>query len=109
MSVPAQDLARLVEYRRLEYRQLVLQHADLPASWRNVSWVEQAACRFAAAPDFGMCEACPVVDPCLAAALLLDDPAELRGCLRRVDRVALWAGLEALAIEMDPWIGRDAS
>ncbi len=102
---PLADRLRLVEFARLHYRQLILQDAGLPEAWADVTWLEEAACRYAANPDFGMCEACPVVEECLAAALLLDDPARVRGGLDRRTRSQLWIGLEARALQTDPWIG----
>jgi hypothetical protein len=104
MSTPLADRVRLDEFARLHYRQLILQDAGLPEAWADTTWVEEAACRYAAKPDYGMCEACPVVEECLAAALLLDNPARLRGGLDRRTRSQLWVGLEARTLQADPWI-----
>jgi hypothetical protein len=106
VSIPADDKVALAEYARLEYRRLVVDHADLPISWRNLDWLDRAACRYMLAPDHGMCEACPVSKECLGAALLVDDPARLRGGLTRPERVDLWSALEAVAQQHEPWIGQ---
>jgi hypothetical protein len=105
MSIAADNREGLGEFARVEYRQMVLEHSDLPASWRNLGWLDRAACRYVLAPDHGMCEACPVSRDCLAAALLLDDQARLRGGLVRSERVELWTVLEAFGQQIEPWIG----
>jgi hypothetical protein len=105
MSIAADNREGLTGFARVEYRQLVLQHSDLPASWRNLGWLDRAACRYVLAPDHGMCEACPVSRDCLTAALLLDDQALLRDGLDRSERVDLWMVLEAFAQQIEPWIG----
>jgi hypothetical protein len=105
VSIAADNREVLAEFARLEYRQLVLQHSDLPASWRNLGWLDRAACRYVLTPDHGMCEACPVVKDCLAAALLVDDEARLRAGLDQSERAELWTVLEAFAQQIEPWIG----
>src|SRR5947209_5427228 len=105
MSIAADNRAVLDQFARWEYRQLVLEHSELPACWRNLDWLDQAACRYSLAPDHGMCEACPVARDCLAAALLVDDQARLRGGLDRSERAELWPMLEAFAQQIEPWIG----
>jgi hypothetical protein len=105
VSIAADNRGALGQFARWEYRQLVLEHSELPASWRNLGWLDRTACRYALAPDHGMCEACPVVKDCLAAALLVDDQARLRGGLTQSERVEPWTVLEAFAQQIEPWIG----
>ena len=101
---------RVVEYRWLAYRALVLQNAPLPAVWAGVD-------------DGGtdlmvLAESCgwrgPVRRPCrnrevcLAAALWLDDRRPWVAGYPEHARWELWADFEAFASVLDPWIGRAA-
>ena len=88
------DRQRLVDLAVFEYRSLVVRRLGVTAEWRVLEWVDSAACRGQPTVSAEMCQRCPVVSECLAAALASDDRAELRGGLNRDDRGHLWAGME---------------
>ena len=76
------------------YRSQVLHRLAVTAEWRGLDWTDDAACAGHAAATPRLCGRCPVVAPCLAAALASNDRAAWRGGLHRSDRDCLWAGLE---------------
>lgn len=104
MSTPHGDRLLLTALAQFEYRALILQDTDLPKAWRQLDWLEHGACRDAGTVIPGLCERCPVVSQCLACALVADDQAAWRGGMARLDRVQLFAELEAAAWALDPWL-----
>lgn len=94
----------LTALAQFEYRALIVQDTDLPKAWRQLDWLDHAACRTAGAVVQGMCDRCPVAEQCLACALVADDHAPWRGGMARSDRVQLFAELEAAAWAIDPWL-----
>lgn len=85
---------RLVDLVVFEYRSLVVRRLGVTAEWRVLEWMDAAACAGEQEATPRMCERCPAVAECLAAAVASDDRAEWRGGLKRADREHLWAGLE---------------
>jgi hypothetical protein len=85
---------RLVDLVIFEYRSLVVRRLGVTAEWRVLEWTDSAACVNEREATADMCQRCPVVGECLAAALASDDRAHWRGGLCRDDREHLWAGME---------------
>ena len=88
------DPQRLVDLVVFEYRSLVVRRLGVTAEWRVLEWVDAAACADGLEATSDLCERCPVIAECLAAAIASDDRAEWRGGINRADREQLWAGLE---------------
>lgn len=86
-----------------EYRALVVENAGLSDGWRNTSWVGRAACADQS-PTAELCALCPVVDECLAAALVTDNAAPLRAGLTVDERRSWFADLDEVARALDPWL-----
>ncbi|TDT29086.1 transcription factor WhiB [Naumannella halotolerans] len=85
---------------RWDYRAHVVTNA-LSDRWRRVGWVSAAACSDQAA-TVELCAVCPVASECLAAALIIEDPAPLRAGHTVRDRLVLWQELEDAAWADDP-------
>jgi hypothetical protein len=86
--------SRLVDLTVFEYRSLVMRRLGVTAEWRGLDWADDAACTDHAAATPDLCDRCPAIAECLAAAVVSDDRAGWRGGLHRTDRERLWAGLE---------------
>lgn len=86
-----------------EYRALVVENAGLSDGWRNTSWISRAACADQS-PTAELCSTCPVVDECLAAALVTDDVAPMRAGLGVDERRSWFADLDMAARAIDPWL-----
>ena len=84
-------IGNLVGY---EYRSMVIRQLQVTVEWQQTEWLDLAACRAAGIATRQTCRGCPVRAPCLAAALVLDDPAAWRGGLNPGERQALWNRLE---------------
>ena len=93
---PTQPVARqrLLDLVVFEYRSLVVRRLGVTAEWRALEWTDAASCDNQPTATQEMCQRCPVVAECLAAAVASDDRAEWRGGLARDDREHLWEGLE---------------
>ncbi|GAB3917585.1 hypothetical protein GCM10011575_31340 [Microlunatus endophyticus] len=94
INSPSVSRDRLVDLVVFEYRSLVVRRLGVTAEWRVLEWTDSAACAAEPEATADMCQRCPAVGECLAAALASDDRAEWRGGLSRDDREHLWAGME---------------
>lgn len=94
---------RLDQYAVWEYRAFIVENAGLSDAWRNTAWMDEASCRDRL-PTTEMCETCPVVDECLAVALVTNDHAPLRAGLDASERLAWFEVLDEAAQELDPWL-----
>ncbi|HOQ52428.1 WhiB family transcriptional regulator [Micropruina sonneratiae] len=93
---------RLLQFLRMEYRAIVVQEVDV--NWRCPSWTAQTACSEGVEPTPALCAACPVKAECLVTALVVDDPAPIRGGLTREDRTAAFLAIEQDAFHLDDWL-----
>lgn len=94
---------RLLQFLRMEYRGIVVQEA-VEVNWRCPSWTAQAACGEGVEPSPALCAACPVKAECLVTALVVDDPAPIRGGLTRDERTAAFLAVEQDAFHLDEWL-----
>ena len=83
-----------------EYRSMVIRQLQITVEWQTLEWLDLAACRNTGTADQGQCRRCPVRAPCLAAAIVIDDPAEWRGGIHRDERDDLWAKLESVFLAL---------
>lgn len=93
---------RLLQFLRMEYRAIVVQ--DVEDNWRCPSWTTRAVCGEGVEPSPALCGACPVRAECLMTAIVVDDPAPLRGGLTREARTAAFLAIEQDAFKLDDWL-----
>ena len=74
---------------------MVIRQLQLTVEWQSLEWLDLAACRQTGTATRDVCRSCPVRAPCLAAAIVTDDPAAWRGGIHRDERDALWEQLES--------------
>lgn len=91
---PDVDLIRDVV--RYEYRSMVIRQLQITVEWQSLEWLDLAACRKTGTATRDLCRRCPVRAQCLAAAIVIDDPAEWRGGVHHDERSILWEQLETI-------------